>query len=250
MERKNTSSLSCMVRTRTLMASFWLRICRVASMPSSWGMVMSISTTSGARVSAVCTAARPSSTSPTTSRSGSPSRRERTPSRNIAWSSTSSTRMRSPTPGHRGLGGLGEGDVGAHPGPSAGAAGHADVAAGDAGALAHPGDAEPRPPVAVRSVEVEADPVVADVEPHRPGEEAQPEADPAGAAVLLDVGERLLGDPVEGHLDGGGEPAAPSLGVDARLELRIGGAVADVPGERREQPELVERRRAQLGGDP
>jgi hypothetical protein len=66
---------------------------RVASMPSSTGIRMSISATSGRvrRISA--TAAAPSAASPTTSMPGSSSSSDRKPARTIAWSSAIAIRI-------------------------------------------------------------------------------------------------------------------------------------------------------------
>ena len=60
---------------------------RVASMPSSSGMRMSMSTTSGSSALAIVTASAPSEASPTTSRSSSASRIILNPARTSAWSS-------------------------------------------------------------------------------------------------------------------------------------------------------------------
>jgi len=74
---------------------------RVASIPSSCGIRMSISTTSGLSRRASSTASMPSAASPTTSRSSSASRIILKPARTSAWSSAISTRtrvMRAPPP--------------------------------------------------------------------------------------------------------------------------------------------------------
>src|SRR5689334_19163537 len=68
---------------------------RVASMPSSSGMRMSMRTTSGSRRPAMATASPPSEASPTTSRSSSASRIILNPARTSAWSSA--IRMRTLT---------------------------------------------------------------------------------------------------------------------------------------------------------
>ena len=59
---------------RTLVSACAWTICRVASIPSSTGMRMSISTTSGLSRLASRTASSPSAASPMTVASGSPSR--------------------------------------------------------------------------------------------------------------------------------------------------------------------------------
>src|SRR5207302_4663115 len=68
-----------------------LVICRVASSPLSEGIPMSMTTTSGRRRWAICTAWRPLSASPTTSMSSSASSKARRPCRTTVWSSASIT---------------------------------------------------------------------------------------------------------------------------------------------------------------
>ena len=67
------------------------RMRSAARRPSSSGIRMSISTTSGRRRRTTSTAARPSPASPTTCRSGSASRITRNPARSSAWSSAITT---------------------------------------------------------------------------------------------------------------------------------------------------------------
>ncbi len=69
---------------------------RVASMPSSSGMRMSISTTSGFSRRAMSTACTPSTASPTTSMSSSASKIILKPARTSAWSSAIMMRTLSP----------------------------------------------------------------------------------------------------------------------------------------------------------
>src|SRR4051794_26098437 len=124
---------------------------RVASMPSSSGMRMSMSTTSGSRSSAIVTAWAPSEASPTTSRSSSASRIILNPARTSAWSSA--IRMRTVISGvssgkaERGYPRSGmlrppiESDPGADLEAAAGAPARVQVAAEDAHALAHADEA-------------------------------------------------------------------------------------------------------------
>src|SRR3954467_10201310 len=69
------------------------RMRRVAAIPSSSGMRMSISTTAGSKRAAFSTASAPVRASATTSMSGSPASRRRKPARTMAWSSATRTRM-------------------------------------------------------------------------------------------------------------------------------------------------------------
>ncbi len=68
----------------------------VAAMPSMTGILMSISTTSGAVFLATATASAPSAASPSTTRSGSESMSSRNPARTMAWSSATTTLMLTP----------------------------------------------------------------------------------------------------------------------------------------------------------
>ena len=69
------------------------RIWRVAWMPSSSGMRMSISTTVGLKRAACWTASTPLRASAMTSMSGSRASSRRKPARIIDWSSATSTRI-------------------------------------------------------------------------------------------------------------------------------------------------------------
>ena len=60
-----------------------------------------------------------------------------------------------------------------------------------------------------------------------------------------DVGQRLLHDPVGGHLDRGGERRQLAGHVDVDPQAAVGAAALGQPLQRPDQPELVERRRAQ-----
>ncbi len=94
------SSSSCIVRTRTATCGAPSTSRRVASIPSSPGMLTSISTTSGWVVPARRIASSPVVASPASSMSGAVPSSDRRPDRNEAWSSATRTRMRSP-PGCR-----------------------------------------------------------------------------------------------------------------------------------------------------
>ena len=92
---KTYSSSSKVVSTSTFVAervgSATIRA--VASSPSSRGIRMSMSTTSGLVSTAWATASSPSTASPTTSMSSSESSNARNPARTSAWSSATSTRI-------------------------------------------------------------------------------------------------------------------------------------------------------------
>ncbi len=77
---------------RTRAAASAATISRVASMPLSSGMRMSIRTTSGSSAATWRTASRPLTASPTTSMSGIAPSSTENPSRTIIWSSAISTR--------------------------------------------------------------------------------------------------------------------------------------------------------------
>src|SRR5688572_19258710 len=81
-----------MVIMMTLVPRPMSTICRVASVPLSWGMDRSMIAMSGSNSRTSSTAARPSSASPTTSTPPIFSRMLRSPSRTIAWSSARITR--------------------------------------------------------------------------------------------------------------------------------------------------------------
>ncbi|CAM5480413.1 hypothetical protein SALBM217S_06998 [Streptomyces griseoloalbus] len=82
-----------MVSTSTFAVPSAATISRVASMPLSSGMRMSIRTTSGASSRTCSTASRPLTASPTTSMSGMALSSTEKPSRTIIWSSAIRTRM-------------------------------------------------------------------------------------------------------------------------------------------------------------
>ncbi len=95
------SSTWNVVRTATCGGCGWARICRVAARPSSTGIRMSISTTSGRSSRAARTPAAPSPASPTTSKPPAASSTVRRPNRTSSSSSTSSTRITSAAPPRR-----------------------------------------------------------------------------------------------------------------------------------------------------
>ena len=74
------------------------RICRVAASPSSSGMRMSMSTTSGSKRAAFSIASSPLPASATTSMSSSAENSIRNPARTSDWSSATSTRIVMPAP--------------------------------------------------------------------------------------------------------------------------------------------------------
>ncbi len=90
---KTYSSRSKVVSTSTLVSTPDSTIRRVAAMPSSTGIRMSIRVTSGTSSETIATASSPLPASPTTSKSLSPSSSERNPARTMPWSSTIASRM-------------------------------------------------------------------------------------------------------------------------------------------------------------
>src|SRR5215216_7140082 len=227
------SSSSKVVRTstRTPARSSSATIRRVASRPSSTGMRMSISTTSGRVERASSTAAAPSPASPTTSMSPASSSRARNPARTSPWSSTSRTLITgapprgSPDPA---------GSSGAHreagldaepaPGPGAGL----QAAPEGTGPLPHARDplSAPAGPVARRVVR--AGPVVDDLDLDPAVVVGDGDVGPAGPGVAHDVGERLLDHPVGGQVDGRREP--PRLALQRHPDLHPGPGRLDDQG--------------------
>jgi hypothetical protein len=89
---KTVASSSNMVTTRTRIRGFAASTRRVASMPPSPGIFMSMSTTSGSSSPLRLMASSPVVASPATSMSGCVERRPRIPSRKRGWSSAIRTR--------------------------------------------------------------------------------------------------------------------------------------------------------------
>src|SRR4051794_3594001 len=162
------------MRTRTGRSPAAAMMRRVASMPSSSGIRMSMSTTSGSRSLAIVTALAPSEASPTTSRSSSASRIILNPARTSAWSSAirmrtvisgvSSARAERGYPRSGMLGPTVEWNPGADLEAAAGAPARVQLAAEDAHALAHADEAvaspahatgRPRPGPAIADVQLE-----------------------------------------------------------------------------------------------
>ena len=202
---------------------------RVASMPLSPGMLMSMTTTSGTRERAASTASSPVAASPTTSVSAIDSSSARRPPRKSGWSSA--IRIR--------IGGLME----QRP-PLQAAAGTPPRASRRRlwsrsrrcrrSLRRAPSSCGAR----CRSTRARALPVVCDLEPqHR---RLDGDANVAGLrmSVPLDVRQRFLCDPVGGHLDGGGERGQRARSVD-----RDGGLRARTPAT----PARGARRRARAG---
>ncbi len=191
----------------------------VASIPSTPGMRMSISTTSGRSSRASATASSPSSASPTTSRSSCTSRIARKPARTSVWSSATRTRI---TPSWR------EAARAQRTRPRLRSRSRA-CRRRAVPVRASRGSRGRRRPVRTSSTVVdylELDVVAAVANGHpRMG----------GPCVLERVGQRLLHDPVGGEVDAGGEPSRLALDrelygqadaahlLDQRVELREAG---------------------------
>src|SRR6202035_3762843 len=195
---------------------------RVASMPSTPGMRMSISTTSGRSVRTASMAADPSAASPTTSRSGCASRIMRKPARIRAWSSTMRTRIKPPPcpPPRAGEGlwtptpcpppeaeglltGIGGGNIQGQAGVDREAARWVapglELAAEERDTLAHPDQPMSRRGGRITPV---AGAVVADVESEHRFRVMHPDINAPGARMLENVGGCLLHDSVGGQVDG------------------------------------------------
>ena len=207
---------------------------RVASMPSMTGICTSMSTTSGRSARACSSGGRPLSASPTTSRSGSTDSIIRKPDRTRCWSSTMSTRS-------AGRGGQARSVLERHAHPHAVAAGRARP---DLDLAAHA-----RPPARACPRWPSPDPEVR----RAGGRRRAPRPRRRRSAVRSStrsttrararrrvpdgVGQRLLGDPVEGQAERCREPLRRTgAGLDdvvrrgeagCRALGREGGQVAD-----------------------
>src|SRR5579859_982160 len=182
------------------------RIWRVASMPSSRGMLMSSTATVGRSCLARATASAPSDASPMTSMSGSPARMRLTPSRTIAWSSASSTLILPPPaspfipPGpSRGLSAAGHdrGKLGHDLGPALGPRDDPHRPAEGGGALHHAAEAhaDTAAPLRGRGPGREPPPVVPNPHQQAVAGAGHVHVHPGGAGVLDGVPQLLLGDP-------------------------------------------------------
>src|SRR6266853_629504 len=200
---------------------------RVASMPSTPGMRMSIRTTSGCSVRTASIAVGPSAASPTTSRSGWASRIIRKPARTSAWSSTMRTRIKPPPcPPPEGEGlltGIGGGNVQRQTGVDRESSGTIaacmKLAAEQRDTLAHPDQ-----PVSRRGGRIApvAGAIVADVESEHRFRVMHPDIDAPCAGMLENVGRCLLHDSVSGQVDGRWEGSR--LAIDSGVDLEPGGA--------------------------
>src|SRR3990172_596936 len=219
-----------------------------AASPSISGMEMSMTMTSGVRLRASSTASRPLEASPTTSISGSMSRRARSPERSTAWSSARRTRIFSVTvalpaaaPRQRGL--------------------HRDTRAPARSRLnSHPSSDEGQPPLppeqaepgaagTLRGLHVEPAAVVLDDETQGAAATGQAGLHLRCAGMLGDVGQRLLDDPVEHQLYIRRQASEP-----AARKLRFHGpAMREVLHERLErrfQPQVIQHRGTQVDRHP
>src|SRR4051794_35247688 len=199
--------------------------------PSSCGMRMSSSTTSGLVWPISGSTWLPSVAAPTTSMSSAPSRAQRMPSSVSRWSSASRTLIVVP-PWRWGMGsrperevfgrlvcvlertpfGQGHGDAG---GP-AGRAAHVERAAQQERALVHPDEAHPAALGGAHegALQLEAAAVVLDLGAHGAVRADDGDADAVGAAVLAGVRERLLHDAQKRDPLRAGERVEVALEVD------------------------------------
>src|SRR3954447_7968830 len=240
-----------LVSTRIRVAGQRARICLIASMPSSRGMTRSSRTTSGSVRATSSTASAPSAASPTTSTSSWSSRNVRRPWRTTAWSSASATRIvtracarsrRRQWSIYDALSSLA--CVQPHARPHVGRRVDAQGAAERAGALLHRRQAEP-PSAHLGRRRVEADAVVDHLEGEPAVAGVEGHVDPGGVRVAQRVVQRLLGDAEDVAV---ARPAGPRRARDLQGDvLRVDAAQdADVLAQRRGEPLVGERRRAQL----
>src|ERR1700730_4749824 len=203
---------------------------RVASMPSTPGIRMSIRTTSGSSVRTASIAADPSPASPTTSRSGWASRIIRNPARISAWSSTMRTRIEPPPcpPPRAGEGllpaialnwGGSEGQAGVERESARGIASRFKLPAEKRDPLPHANQPVSRRGGGVAAV---AGAVIANVEGEHRLRVVHPDVDAPGARVFEDVGRGFLHDPVGGQVDGGW--TRTRFAIHAGVDLESGGA--------------------------
>src|SRR5437867_5294205 len=242
-------SVSNVVRISTLVPGAASTICRVASMPSMFGILMSISTTSGLSLIACLTASAPSMAWATTSTLSSSDSRLASPVRKSVWSSTMRTRAAlamvvvilscsSVDSVRCGLGHRHEvlfGKDGVNSRPRSRSALDLQTAAEEHRPLLHPDSAKAERPGAVG---IDAPAVVVYLDGEQPlGSGFQNDAHRPGAAVHPDVGERLLDDAIQvqrGRRGKDGRPAGADveLGFDRRPLLEPGDEVAQRVDER------------------
>src|SRR5437764_2446662 len=195
---------------------------RVASMPSTPGMRMSINTTSGRSVRTASIAADPSPASPTTSRSGCASRIIRKPARTSAWSSTIRTLiMPPPCPPPEGEGVLAgiEGQAGVDGEAAGGIAPRAQLTTEERDPFAHPDQSMSG---RRRRIGAVAGTVIADVDGEHGFRVVHPDVDAAGAGVLEHVGGCLLHDSIGRQVDP--RRQRPRLALHSRIDLEPRGA--------------------------
>ena len=207
------------------------------SIPLLPGITTSISTTSGLVSIASKTARSAFAASPTVSMSGSASSTRRRPARTTAWSSTIED-----ADGH------GSGTSATSVVPAPGVDSTCSRPPTSADALAHADETER---VRARRGRVEARAVVLDHGDDGAVLALQEDADALGAGVLDDVRQRLLDDAVERRLDLGRQPLVAELRLEVDLRGRVCSRnVSAEPLDGRHEPEVVERRRAQLDREP
>src|SRR3954451_128579 len=187
MAAKTDSSSSNMVSTRTATCGLTATISRVASMPLTPGIRRSMTTTSGWWASAAVTAAAPSPTSATTSMSGCEDSDWRSPSRNIGWSSATTTRTGS-------MSALAQGQAALDPGAAASGGRDRQRAAKLGRPLPHGCQTDPE--MAVRGHPAA---VISHLHLQTFGAQDPQQAVP-GPGVADYVGQRFGGNPVGGHL--------------------------------------------------
>src|SRR5919199_4689693 len=187
----------------------WSRLmARVTARPSRSGMRTSVSTKSDCRRRQSSCASAPLAASPTTSRSGSPTIMVRRPARASSWSSTITMRTRRAcrsffmwTPIHW----RPQRDLRDHAGADAEITLHGAPPPEQGDAFPHPEQPDAlsppaRPPGGPGR---EAAAPVLHLEANGPPVGLERDPGPAGVRVLAQVGQCLLGHPIERRLDGG-----------------------------------------------
>src|SRR6266566_4478575 len=190
---------------------------RVASMPSMPGIRMSISSTSGFSRMAISTASAPVAASPITCRSGAVSTRSRklpAPGPGRRRRARGSCDRLARRFGWRAVQRQPRGDAEATPRQRPGV----ELAAEQAGPLAHSGDAVPRAGGGGTVA------VVGDLQAYRVVGVPHQDTARGGLSVLDHVGQRLLDDPVGGQVDAGRHRALGAADLQLNPDPGVRGA--------------------------
>ena len=190
----------------------------------------------------------PSLASATTDMSGWPSISSLRPWRTVTWSSASRMRRRvCVSHGRSPVRAIGAAAIRTQDGRAlAGCRLDFERGADQRGPLLHAEQAEARASRR-RSARIEADAIVFDDEQDLVAAAFEDDVDVRRPRVLGDVGQRLLRDAVQRRFRFRGQPIVEQArGVQLRRDADPLRPVLDIVRQRRPQPEIVERRRAQL----